>query len=431
MWLCAPFGKRRMDLTGIQIQCLFLLAAETNGDNGDLMLINTSLLVRTAMSVGLHRDPIHFPNVSVLEAEIRRRLWATILEIVVQSSLDSGMPPFISCDDFDCDPPSNLDDIQINEFTKSLPASKPIGTFTQSSTQCALMRSLPTRLKVAKALNELHSDLTYENVVRIGADLTDMCRSNSRLFQSFLSVSPPINQAKPTPFQIKLLDILVRRFLLSLHTPFAHKAFSNVTYYFSRRVCLESSLLLLSYTPFPTIPNTHLNFQDDYTRLSIRGRGMYKSMLLHATSAIFFELNVELRDDSSPSTSSLSLNDLYAAAQDSIRTTHRRIIAGETNVKGHVFFSCELAQIDAMRAGTSVETAVGEAAKRSLEACYAVLKTRAERMGVVEKGDEVREGRRVESENATMDEAALVEFAVCLPFFTFSFLGTGVKLTHF
>jgi len=368
---------------------------------------------------------------SVLEAETRRRLWATTLEIVVQSSLDSGMPPLISCDDFDCDSPSNLDDIQINESAKSLPAPKPVGTFTQTSMQCALMRSLPIRLKVAKALNELHSDLTYENVVHIGADLTNMCRYNSRLFQSFLSVSSPTNQAKPTPFQIKLLDILIRRFLLLLHTPFANKAISNVTYYFSRRVCLESSLLLLSYAPFPTLPNTPFNFQDDYTRLSICGRGIYRSTLIHASSTIFLELNLELRDDSSPSTSSLSRNDLYAAAQESVRITLLRVIAGETNVKAHVFLACALAQIDAMRAGTSVEMAVGKAAKSSLEACYAALKTRAQRMAVVENGGEVREGPRVESENITMDEAALTEFAVCLPFLLLSFLGTGVKLTPF
>jgi hypothetical protein len=81
-----------------------------------------------------------------------------------------------------------------------------------------------------------------------------------------------------------------------------------------------------------------------------------------------------------------------------------------------------------MRARTSVEMAVSKAVKSSLEACYAALKTRVHRMALVENGGEVPEGPRVESENITMDEAALTKFAVCLPFLPLSFLGTGVKL---
>ena len=395
-WLSAPFGKRRLNLSGVQIYCLILLARQTNAAGSDLTWITAGSLVRTAMTIGLHRDPSHFPNMSAFHGEQRRRLWVTVLEIVVQSSLDSGMPPLISCEDFDCTPPSNIDDAQISDVVQTLPPSQPVDIFTQNSTQCALMRSLPLRLKVVKTLNGIRSGLSYEDTHRLGTELTDACRSNSHLFKSFRDSRSSISQVKPTAFQIKLLDLLVRRFLLSLHAPFAQRAHDNIIYYFSRHLCLETSLLLLSHLSPPHSHGTRIqgneddDDDDDYTRLRIFGCDIFKSVLIHISATISLELIIQVREDSAPNTLSSSpssnnnsnnnnnrKNELYTAAQTSTDITHRRILAGETSVKAHIFFACALGQVDAMRAGTSVERGVSDAAKASLEACYTVLETRA------------------------------------------------------
>lgn len=412
LWLSAPLEKRRLDLSGVQIYCLLLLARQTNVVGGDLAWITAGSLVRTAMGIGLHRDPTHFPNMSNFHGEMRRRLWATILEIVIQSSLDSGMPPLISCEDYDCDPPSNIDDVQISEATKTPPTSKPLDTFTQTSTQCALMRSLPIRLKVVKVLNSIRSDLSYEDTLRLGTEITNACRSNSLLFQSFLAAPSSSNQAKPTAFQIKFLDLLSRRFLLSLHTPFAQKSNDNITYYFSRRVCLEASLVLLAYSVSSPLHGMQVQ-DDDYTRLRIFGCGLFKSILLHASATICLELIMQLRDDSSPSTSSLSRNELYSAVRDSVDITRRRIIAGETSVKGHVFFACALGQIDAMQSGTSSEQGVMNAAKTSLESCFSILEARAGRIASLPV-DEIDDGWRDMGGQGEYNETATSEFSVSL-----------------
>ncbi len=411
LWLSAVFEKRRLSLSGIQIYCLLLLARQTNVVGGDLSWITAGSLVRTAMSIGLHRDPTHFPNMSVFHAELRRRLWATILEIVVQSSLDSGMPPLISCEDYDSDPPSNIDDAQINEETETLPTSKPLDTFTQTSTQCALMRSLPIRLKVVNALNSIHSDLSYEDTLRLGSELTNAYRSNSLLFKSFLVTPSSMSQIRPTAFQMKFLDLLSRRFLLSLHTPFAQKANDNIAYYYSRRICLETSFLLLSYSV--PAPLHGIQVQDDYTCLRIFGSGLFKSILIHATVVICVELIAQIREDSSLSTSSLSRNELYSVVKDSVDITRRRVLAGETSVKAHVCFACALSQIDAMQSGTSSEQAVSNATKTSLESCYAILEARAGRTGSL-LDDETDEGRRGLGNQGDFDEPRMSEFSVSL-----------------
>ena len=49
------------------------------------------------------------------QAEVRRRLWATILEMTVQFSICVGMSPMISIDDFDTLAPRNFDDVEISE----------------------------------------------------------------------------------------------------------------------------------------------------------------------------------------------------------------------------------------------------------------------------------------------------------------------------
>ena len=404
-WLSAPFGKRRLGLLGIQIYCLLIFARLTNAVEGDLTWITVGSLVRTAMAIGLHRDPAHFQHMSSFHSELRRRLWATTMEIAVQSSLDAGMPPLISCEDYDCDPPSNFDDAQIDEVAKIPSAPKPADTFTQSSIQCALMRSLPIRIKVSNALNGVHSDISFEDTVQVGAELTKACRINLHLFQSFHAATASSDQARPTSFQIKLLDFLNRRFLLSLHMPFAQKANSNIAYSYSRRVCLEASLQLLSYYTNPA------QDEDDYLRLGTRGYGMFKNVLIHACLLICAEIIRKLREDPSPIPVSRAQKELYPAIQDSVDITRHRILLGETSVKAYVCFACALGHIEAMQSGTSSEQSVSKAAMTSLETCHAVLKERAERIATLPLG-EIEHGQCGTEGQGDLNGFAMSDFPV-------------------
>lgn len=63
-----------------------------------------------AMATGLHRTPDLFPVLSVYQSEIRARLWATVLERTLLSSLHAAMPLPFSLQEIDRTTPSNLDD---------------------------------------------------------------------------------------------------------------------------------------------------------------------------------------------------------------------------------------------------------------------------------------------------------------------------------
>lgn len=374
-WLSSPFEKSRINLNGVQIHCLLLLARQINAIDGDLTWISAGSLLRTAMHTGLHRDPCHLPKVSVFHSELRRRLWATVLEILVQSSMDSGGPPLISCQDFDCEPPANVDDCQIDEGIQIPLVSKSMNMFTQTSIQILLSRSLPLRLEIAKLINDFRSDASYNETIRLGTELTTLNRSISLLVNAFST-----NLAKPSIFQTKIMDLLTQRFLLALHFPFAIKAKTNVNYYFSRKICLDSSLAILSYSPLPTVLDNQIQ-GDDYTQTIVLGGGLFRNILLHAAIAICLELITQLQEDPPPFTSasrSLSRKELHKAIQGYIDLTVRRIQAGETNVKGYLMSSCILAQIDAMEAGTSVEQGMVDVMRKDLEFCYQLLKERTE-----------------------------------------------------
>jgi hypothetical protein len=85
-WLSEiPCEKSRLNIAGLQLQCLLLIARQSVAVVGDLVWISTGSLVQRAFSMGLHRDPKYFPSMTVLQAEIRRRLWATIVELNVHT----------------------------------------------------------------------------------------------------------------------------------------------------------------------------------------------------------------------------------------------------------------------------------------------------------------------------------------------------------
>ncbi|KAJ4347485.1 hypothetical protein N0V95_005406 [Ascochyta clinopodiicola] len=366
------------------IQLLLIMAIDTQAIGGDLAWIAMGSLMQRAMAIGLHIKPSQLP-ISPLEAETRRRIWTTILELSVQSSLDSGTFPIIPRDALDnFEPPSNIDDSQLSESTQKAPVPQPPSTFTRSSIQCALIKSLPIRIKIAEALSQPPYKLTYDSVRSMGAELTAHLRETSQLIKSF-------HFTRPSAFQIHLQDFLARRFLFTLHMQFVHRAPDNVNYHFSRTACLESALLLCGPSFSRNADdNNYLGDEDgntsaslnDYQNLRLHGDGLFKNVLLAAAMALCAELLIQLREDSSPAASSLLRMPLVKAIRDTVSLMWRRIQRGETSTKSFVFVTCVLARIDASRNHTppeqkkQIDQVVADTAKHVLGVCAKFLTSR-------------------------------------------------------
>ncbi|KAI0888700.1 uncharacterized protein GGS22DRAFT_184278 [Annulohypoxylon maeteangense] len=360
-WLSGPLEKDRLGVAGVQIYCLTILARQIFSIGGDLVWGSVGSLIHIAMQIGLHRDPKHFPSMSILQAEIRRRLWATIVEMVVQSSLDTAMPPRMTLDDFDTEAPSNVNDDEIDESTTTLrPHSR--STFTTTSIQLILFDLLPTRLRILHLLNSLHAELSYLDALTLSAEITDQYRISNTFMREN-------EQSGATPFHRNLLDYLVRRFLIPLHCPFASEARVNPLFYYSLKVSLDSALSIISPEP-----------DEGFSRLMAIGGGMFREGIRYSITVITRDLIAQIesqRVDGTLHRNPQYIHLLKQAVKGMVELSMERVRQGETNVKGPMFLSMIMAQAEATEEGTSCDLKVAQSAKDSLELCYDIMQARA------------------------------------------------------
>jgi hypothetical protein len=173
-----------------------------------------------------------------------------------------------------------------------------------------------------------------------------------------------------------VLDIYLRRCVLILYGFFATKPQDDPRHYFSRKICLESALTMVSY------PSSELGTKqsltelpyDDYTLLKARSGAFFDSAFIHSTIIIFFELVTQLKEQDFFIEQSKEfrqpLKNILREACDLLAV---RVSVAENNVKGHLLFSAALGQIEAMEAGTSPYQGAVEGAKRSAEVCFGLL----------------------------------------------------------
>ncbi|KAJ4383742.1 hypothetical protein N0V85_008433 [Neurospora sp. IMI 360204] len=217
------------NLTGLQTMCLLHLAKEVcgfGGGGGELTYKSAGSLLREAMCLGLNKSSL--VSMPIYQAELRRRLWATILEMVVQSSLDTGLPPGISLTELGTSPPANYDDEQL-PFGNPVP--RPSGTFTQTTVLLELHRSFPVRLAIAQHLATLlNPPNTKAPAVESGSTTESLNAELTRASRALTgTLQPGYDPAGILPnrisvFQLKMAEMLVNRFFLGLNLALAVSA---------------------------------------------------------------------------------------------------------------------------------------------------------------------------------------------------------------
>ncbi|EYE92276.1 uncharacterized protein EURHEDRAFT_380360 [Aspergillus ruber CBS 135680] len=265
-WLTGPDEKSAHSIDGLQVYCLMLLCRQVHSLNKGSIWVSAGSLVRFACSLGLHRDPSHFLSLSPYECETRRMLWAAVMEIAVQASFDIPMPPLISEDDFDTEPPINIDESQLDKNTRSVPSAEPYNQYTDASIQRLLLKSLPTRLQVARFSNQIGQPQCYEQALKLGTELTAFCAEFAKYFQSH-------NLSESAEFHQKVLSTFIRRTIILLYRPFLLQSPQDSRFYLARKLSFESAMVIASYADTTDIASKPLDY---YTKLSISGVGAFK-----------------------------------------------------------------------------------------------------------------------------------------------------------
>ncbi|KAK7977918.1 hypothetical protein PG996_003969 [Apiospora saccharicola] len=219
-WLDSLRGKQLVDFGTLQAEVLLLLAQRMINPKNQETWTHLGLIVRMAMTMGLHRDASEFPlKISPYWGEQRRRLWYTILELDVQMSTQCNLPVCVRDGDFTCRAPRNLNDDEIYVDMQELPESRPIDHMTDSQIQVYASSTLRYRFKVVDLINRIDSLADYQQVIECGTAL-------ERALDDIRTVVPRILPATPEErnknWAIRtVLDMHCRRALLNLYRPFA------------------------------------------------------------------------------------------------------------------------------------------------------------------------------------------------------------------
>ncbi|KAI1654211.1 fungal-specific transcription factor domain-containing protein [Daldinia decipiens] len=216
-WYSRQSQKHRK-LVHYQIACLLYLAKRVNLIKRKRFWTTSGTMIRDSLIVGLHQDPDRVVGkVSPYIAEMRRRIWATIVEFDVQSSFDQGLPTLLSTVQNDCDPPKNIDDDSFNEDSPELPISRPAHDYTYTSYLHLSRQSLALRTELNKILTGPPTELEWEQVLQY----SDMITHELDRLPSWDSDNgkDPEHSRKPI-LAHTLLHLQLRQYLIPLHQPY-------------------------------------------------------------------------------------------------------------------------------------------------------------------------------------------------------------------
>ncbi|KAL7945479.1 hypothetical protein V8C42DRAFT_323271 [Trichoderma barbatum] len=377
-WAAEPEFKARLGIQFIQTQILLLLARENVGVSGDSVWVSAGDLVRRAIHMGLHRDPHHLPKRSLFATEMHRRLWNTILEMLLRMSLTSGGPPLIRLEDFDTQAPGNFDDEQLMVEGS---VQKAENEYTSMSIAIALRRTFAARLTVTGFLNDLSSCGTYERTLELDTELRSAYRTLCRALERFKC------QPEGTPglsaLDLRFVDFIIQRYISALHTPYLIPAFRQTKYAVSRKLAIEAALKTWSAVyPSSSIMATHLRQnasslpeEDLLSRLACCGPGFFRIASLQASLLIAAELDNQLREEQGLVPSPFRA-DLLSVILESKEWCLQSIKVGETNVKGYLVNCVIVAHIEGLMQGLDLQDIPPlflKAAETSVETCVAIL----------------------------------------------------------
>ncbi|KAI9850836.1 MAG: hypothetical protein M1838_004989 [Thelocarpon superellum] len=253
-WLNAVEGyirirqsKSMRGLILIRSHCLLLIGRQMVFVDHEITPAAAGDLVRAAMYIGLHREPTRFSQVSIFDAEMRRRLWATVVELDLQASMAHGFPTTVRATDFDITPPSNYADTALSP-DMVLPIVPEPAHFTNDATsQVILGRSLRLRLRTIDFINNVASEINLSDIVQCSRELEKTLEEVPQTLRPEQRAENPDHASHGRVLQCVMLHTYLRRVLLALLRAFAMTAINHPMANHSRQISFDSCMSVLSY----------------------------------------------------------------------------------------------------------------------------------------------------------------------------------------
>ncbi|KAH8653887.1 fungal-specific transcription factor domain-containing protein [Xylariales sp. PMI_506] len=214
-----------------------------DADIGPWLLVG--MIVQLALSHGYHRDPQNFPSVSPFAGEMRRRVWATIVQMDLRISSQLGHQRRLKCQQCDTAEPRNLLDTDFDVNMVELPPSRPEAEITPVLFCIAKIRfdsvSGPISDLVADALEPPYAEIT-----KLDRRLRNLEATLPPAFQW-----RPLSQLLMVPPHIILwriwIQLALNRLTIWLHRRYLSPAHTEERYEPSHRACVQAAIGIVEF----------------------------------------------------------------------------------------------------------------------------------------------------------------------------------------
>ncbi|RKK07379.1 hypothetical protein BFJ65_g17583 [Fusarium oxysporum f. sp. cepae] len=203
------------------------------------------IIVQLALSQGYHREPHNFPSISPFAGEMRRRVWAIIVQMDLRLSSQMALPSVLKLQQYDTAEPRNLLDTDFDDTTTELPPSRP-----ETEVTPVLYSLAKGRIdKMMGLVNDLVNDTQehpYTEIMELDRKLQEAEASLPPIFrwqplkQSFM-VAPQIVMHRV------LLQLAIQRLTIWLHRKYLAPPYTQPRYQYSRRACVQAAIKILEF----------------------------------------------------------------------------------------------------------------------------------------------------------------------------------------
>ena len=201
-------------------------------------------IIRLAFRMGYHRDPDAYPRISKHQGEIRRRIWALILQLDALTSYQMGLPAMVQDAHCDTKPPRNLLDEDFGPETTQLPPSRPESEVTP-------ILYVINKVRLSVCFREIYSRVSLGG----SDDYAEIMALHQRLLTAHESISPRLRLSSLQDtvtvqphilLRQCMLELLFQKCLCMLHRRHMTRSFTQAEFSQSRSLCVEAAMSILA-----------------------------------------------------------------------------------------------------------------------------------------------------------------------------------------
>jgi hypothetical protein len=222
-WQFGLRGRGKLRLEAIQADALLVLAKRLYAVPPVEIWRSTGDLVRSALLVGLNKDPDELvPELPLQESQLRRRIWYTIANLDIEASLSCRMPSIIQSVTSSC----RYSALDLGDSARS--PEPPSGQAREIQFQSLSSASLEARLRALEILQVPHPDL--DHISKTMDELIALHRSLQSAVQTATNCQGGSERYGTVLLELQLLQPMVLLHTLALQLPItSHRARSPVT----------------------------------------------------------------------------------------------------------------------------------------------------------------------------------------------------------